>query len=148
MHWLQEKQKRQLPCLRLELLIKSMQQSHLYDLYRIFIPLVVISLNLSGWLRLQFEYLLLVNSAKIISIKSTVRGGKVILGTLSNTMSALLWIAFHLANRSHCAKLGSGVPGITLARHRNLSDMWHSLSTSARLSLSPLQWQKPRWNHR
>ena len=51
------------------------------------------------------------------------------MGTLSNTMSALLWIAFHLANRSHCAKLGSGVPGITLAGHRNLSDMWHSLST-------------------
>lgn len=47
------------------------------------------------------------------------------MGTLTNTMSALLWIAFHLANRSHCAKLGSGVPGITLAGHRNLSDMWH-----------------------
>lgn len=33
------------------------------------------------------------------------------MGTLTNTMSALLWIAFHLANSSHCTKLGSGVPG-------------------------------------
>ena len=61
------------------------------------------------------------------------------MSTLSNTMSTLLWIAFHLANRSHYAKLGSGVPGITLAGHRNLSDMWHSLSTSERLCFSQLQ---------
>jgi len=64
------------------------------------------------------------------------------LGTLTNAMSTLLWIAFHLANRSHCAKLGSGVPGTaTLAGQCGIGTAQLLSVTMTKTSLkSPLRY--------